>query len=485
MYNNKLSFDELFESYTQAEKDDFHVVLCDKFDLNKIHTYLYHDEQNDNLYVMIDDEFSFPIADFKQLLYTSKILVHMTPKHFDFVHTLYDDYVLKQELKEELKEELKDKLDIIQMKNHNAYSDFYNLNRTPVSNCSRIDTANLKFLNLKNYNPLNKQIFPQAKSLADKYNVTKVYFGNNFNYSIDKLPDSIEWLVLGKKFNQPIKKCIRNLKYLTFGHDFNKPVSKSNLPNGFERIVFGIDFNQPIDDLPDSITHISFYVDYIYYDTCKFGMGECEKMMPTFAPIYKSKFAQLVKRLPNNLTHLHCEKIKFEPNAFENTKLTHAKIKTDSYEMINYLPKSLKNLIMYGNYENYNCDHIHICKLENLECLVMDINTSASKLLQNLPQNLECLILNLSCTDNINLTNLPTKLKYLKLSSDTFFYDNNNSNVVNLEYLPCSLTHLTINIKSAKLLLNNLPLSITHACVNLNFFKELEQYSNIKNRICI
>ena len=217
------------------------------------------------------------------------------------VDAIVDVNKIKEQLKEKLKEEPKEKLDIIQMKNHNTYSDFYNLNRTPVSNCSRIDTANLKFLNLKNYNPLNKQIFPQAKSLADKY----------------------------------------------------------------------------------------------------------------------------------------------------------------------------------------NCDHIHICKLENLECLVMDINTSASKLLQNLPQNLECLILNLSCTDNINLTNLPTKLKYLKLSSDTFFYDNNNSNVVNLEYLPCSLTHLTINIKSAKLLLNNLPLSITHACVNLNFFKELEQYSDIKNRICI
>ena len=64
-----------------------------------------------------------------------------------------------------------------------------------------------------------------------------------FDIAIDNLPDSIT--------------------HLTFGNLFNKHVD--NLPNSITHLTFGIYFNQLVDNLPNSITYLTLISRYKYF----------------------------------------------------------------------------------------------------------------------------------------------------------------------------------------------------------------------------
>lgn len=51
-----------------------------------------------------------------------------------------------------------------------------------------------------------------------------IIFGHSCNYSIDDLPDSVEYIQLGYRFDQPIHKFPASLKYIRFDHDYTHDI---------------------------------------------------------------------------------------------------------------------------------------------------------------------------------------------------------------------------------------------------------------------
>ena len=234
---------------------------------------------------------------------------------------------------------------------------------------------------------LDEQEFTLDKKIIINTNFTnlkKILFGYFFNKSVDKLPNSIEWLFFGHKFNNHILKYPSNLKYLTFGYCFNQEIIQ--LPPNLERIVFGCHFNQSIDMLPDTITHLSLFFDY--YNICEnYRFGIKKIYLPSGGKSHNSKFAQKINKLPSNLINLFAPSIDID-ELFSLTKLTHLQINKYSSNLLN-LPKTLKQLIIEN--DNYK-DNIIYDELPNdIKILAIMFDKCFSKVIKNLPHNLKTL----------------------------------------------------------------------------------------------
>jgi hypothetical protein len=115
-----------------------------------------------------------------------------------------------------------------------------------------------------------------------------------------------------------------NIKNIEFGEEFNSPVNKTNLPKGIERIEFGICFNHPVNDLPDTVTHLTFWFDY----------------------------NQPITNLPNRLKYLHVGYYYNQPlNNLPDT-LTHLIVGPGFNQCLTHLPASLKYLRIHENYKH-------------------------------------------------------------------------------------------------------------------------------------
>jgi hypothetical protein len=83
-----------------------------------------------------------------------------------------------------------------------------------------------------------------------------LFFSDDFNQPVDNLPLSLTHLTFGFNFNQSVDKLPLSLTHLYFGCWFNQPVD--NLPTNLTYLFFSDDFNQPVDNLPLSLTHLTF-----------------------------------------------------------------------------------------------------------------------------------------------------------------------------------------------------------------------------------
>lgn len=482
--------------------------------IDKSHVFL--DSDSLELYVYFDGYFNQPIDNFKEILYKLKS-DHYTSKpdeYFNYQHTLFSEFADTNEYDciygqnkitglndldnlDNLDDKFKHHNNYNEIKpntfNHHLYNTFQFSNEyyTPYMGYSRIDADcikkinNYKYIN-KYYDSSYKHHIDQTKKLVEKYfsNITKIYFGYEFNKPIENLPDSINWLVLGKSFNQSIDKYPSGLKYLTFGYDFNQPVY--HLPNLLERIVFGEKFDRPIDNLPDTITHLSFNINFYHSsDYYKFGLNKINEHQPSGGIIHKSNFSGTLKKLPKNLTYLvidDCRNFIGLENIIGNTKITHIQANYLSDKFLLNLPDTLEHLSANG--------YPYEPKINKLPSGLKFLNINfrnCSELIKHLPSNLEILIIPGEKYYNkdesremkypYNLSNLPSSLKYLKI------IDDNPNNYFDLDYLPSSLTHLTLSIKS-KLSLDNLPSSITHLWINTNGKELFYPQNNIKELYC-
>ena len=77
-----------------------------------------------------------------------------------------------------------------------------------------------------------------------------------FNQPVNNLPCSITNLTFGTSFNQLVEMLPNSIIKLTFGNNFNQQVD--NLPNSIISLTFGYRFNQSVDNLPCSITNLTF-----------------------------------------------------------------------------------------------------------------------------------------------------------------------------------------------------------------------------------
>ena len=79
---------------------------------------------------------------------------------------------------------------------------------------------------------------------------------SKFNQPVDNLPNSITHLTFGWNFKKTVNNLPHSITHLSFKDYFNQPVN--NLPNSITHLTFGYYFNQLVDNLPSSLQEINF-----------------------------------------------------------------------------------------------------------------------------------------------------------------------------------------------------------------------------------
>lgn len=80
---------------------------------------------------------------------------------------------------------------------------------------------------------------------------------DDYNGSVDNLPEGIEHIVFGKEFNQPVDNLPKTVTHLYFGRNFNQSVDK--LPENLIFLHLGYDFDRCIDNFPKGLKYLSIF----------------------------------------------------------------------------------------------------------------------------------------------------------------------------------------------------------------------------------
>jgi len=206
---------------------------------------------------------------------------------------------------------------------------------------------------------LNSPLTDELINVIKKHKSIK-FVGENFNFTLDNLPEGLESIKLNYGFNKPINNLPKSLKNLECGELFNQPID--NLPEGLESLKLNYGFNKPINNLPKSLKNL-----------------ECGEL-----------FNQPINNLPKSLKNLECGVSFNQP--------------------IDNLPENLESLsFLNGDFnQEINLLPIGLKKLR--------INTEIfEKTLDYLPQNLEELELNNKIMHIQSIEKFPSGLKKLEI----------------------------------------------------------------------
>ncbi len=267
--------------------------------------------------------------------------------------------------------------------------------------------------------PLTREIIEKIR--RDDYRRVKIR--NEFNNSIDKLPDNVEYLYIRGKFNKKVNKWPSNLKVLNFSKcNLSRLICK--LPDCLERL-----------DIPEScvITDINVIPENIKW--LSFSIGD-----------YSDKDGLINIELWKNL--------------YKFKKLTHLRIYGfghSGFDVETNFPPNLTHLRLKIN---YGCDLSNLPK--KLSHLYLE---KYSKSIDVLPKNLRSLTIK-GYKFDINFLN--SKLTYLKIG----FYYKNKSNI-NYE-LPDSLVELDIDNYKNKI---NFPKNLKKLSIE-NYMFDLDNLPN-------
>lgn len=222
--------------------------------------------------------------------------------------------------------------------------------------------------------------------------ITKIKIKENFNNSIDTLPDTIKIIYIHKKnLEHKIKKWPSNLKKLVISYYDNQPY----LNKGFE---------ESFDEFPSNLEHLNLYV-------------------------YNDKFPTL----PSSLKKLEIVYSKSDKNFDSLINLDTLKI-SEIKNKINNFPPKLKHF--YSHDYDFPIDNLPIT-LTHLECAFMNSNMV-------LPPNLTMLKCEIDCV--FPFVEFPPKITYLELSWTSHFDTKLHS--VGLPKFPDSV--LTIILRDAR-----------------------------------
>ena len=137
--------------------------------------------------------------------------------------------------------------------NYKKYSKYYKYKLTitysKYCNFLKINSNGLQIESLY-YNSNNPLPVGLPKSLKN------INFCDEFNDSIDSLPDLITSIQLGKYFNNTINKLPKTLIAIKFGDNFNRILSHIKFSSTLKYITFGKNYSQPVSELPDSLVQI-------------------------------------------------------------------------------------------------------------------------------------------------------------------------------------------------------------------------------------
>ena len=175
--------------------------------------------------------------------------------------------------------------------------------------------------------PLNNEITEKLKQSQ------KVVFGDNFNYplinlpnsinyikfngkyfnhSLDNLPNSLIELCLNDKFNQPLDYLPYGLKILKFRQGSIFSHTLDNLPNSIKILEIPILYNHEINCLPDSIEDLRIGVKTMINDDNIFYREYCNEDNIEYFNKPITKLPVNLKRLIIFPEYIHLEKLKKE-----------------------------------------------------------------------------------------------------------------------------------------------------------------------------
>lgn len=137
---------------------------------------------------------------------------------------------------------------------------YINMQSNPIKNLTWINHIDFGIDKLSQLESIyyNNKFNSSIDILSQINTLKKIRFGEQFNKSVNNLPNSIEILIFGRYFNQPVNNLPCSLTHITFGYEFNQPID--NLPTGLKYIRFTIasKFKQSIDNLPNSLEYLLF-----------------------------------------------------------------------------------------------------------------------------------------------------------------------------------------------------------------------------------
>ena len=183
---------------------------------------------------------------FKKLTNPYKLFEILEVKHnFIFTHIIYDQLKLFPNK-------------IPESVTHITFCDRYlgQLNKIP-KNATHVILGNKYKRIIRNISPtveylkLGDSHTSALQISPKKTNLKYIEFGNNFNNTVDNLPNMLIKLKFGNSFNMCVDNLPQKLKKIIFGNNFNQEVK--HLPNLLEEVKFGYYFNQSINDLPKNI----------------------------------------------------------------------------------------------------------------------------------------------------------------------------------------------------------------------------------------
>lgn len=144
-------------------------------------------------------------------------------------------------------------------------------------------------------------------------NMLEIIFGNKFNQTVNLLPSTLISIKLGVAFNQTIDNLPKSLRYLFLSSHFNNKID--NLPPNLFCIKFFNIFNQKIDHLPNSLVYLIF------------NMNSNFKQSLNYLPsslIYLAlghKFNNHINNLPSSITNLSFIHFNLYINHLTNIKI--------------------------------------------------------------------------------------------------------------------------------------------------------------------
>lgn len=102
------------------------------------------------------------------------------------------------------------------------------------------------------------ECFNKVIHFAPECVVTHLTFGIQFDSTIDNLPKTITHLTFGPKcrFNQPIDNLPNSITHIAFHWHSSFNQPIDHLPNSLQELLFRGQFNQPMDHLPNSVKSI-------------------------------------------------------------------------------------------------------------------------------------------------------------------------------------------------------------------------------------
>ncbi len=93
-------------------------------------------------------------------------------------------------------------------------------------------------------------------SIYDSINKSLI-FHDDFNISLELLPNNITHLTFDKSFNHLVNNLTNSITHLTFGKSFNYLVD--NLPNSITHLTFGKSFNHLVENPPIFVEKIIIF----------------------------------------------------------------------------------------------------------------------------------------------------------------------------------------------------------------------------------